>query len=371
MRARRGLGVGILVGTGLLLAATVGLASLPPRPLRSALAVVHTLTFRVATDWLAVVALLAVAGRFVREDARVSGRTVAGLTAAVFLGGVAVEASPLARLVAASGPVDPAVVLEEVGLAVRHALYPAGFFVAVVVGGATVRRRSGPARGTRRALPLAPSGRRVPNLSARAATRVLAVLAAVTAVSFAVDLGTRLAVGVPYPSLAVVEAGVAAVGAGVGYAVLAGAFLALIVEGVGVRSLTGTTAVVWVVLALAGVLGGIVTAGLGVALVGVAGVSMPAVDAAGLGRWPAPHSWATLLRLGTLVAGGIGLLAVQRTTESGSTVRDAPAGSTGRPERDPGESRTGPGTGTDSSTGTRTGLEASSGGGDATTGERR
>jgi len=369
MRTRRGLGVGVLVGTGLLLAATVGLASLPPRPLRSALTVLHTLTFRVATDWLAVVALLAVAGRFVRTDERVSWRTVAALTAAVFLGGVAVEASPLARLAAASGPVDLAPLVEEVGLAVRHALYPAGFFLAVVVGGVTVRRGSGPARGTRRALPLASTRGRVPNLSARAVTRVLVILAAVTAVSFTVDLGARLAVGVPYPWLAVVEAGVAAVGAGVGYAVLAGAFLGLAVEGVGPRSLAGTTAVVWVVLALAGVFGGIVTAGLGVALVGVAGVPMPAVDAAGLGRWPAPHSWATLLRLGTLVAGGVGLLAVQRTAESRSTVRDTSAESPGRAERDPGGSGTG--TATDASTGARTGLGASSGSGDAGGSERR
>lgn len=322
MEVGRGRGVGVVVATGLLLAATVGLASLPPRPLRSALTVLHTLTFRVATDWLAVVALLSVAGRSVRADVRVTRLTVGALAAGVFLGGVAIEASPLARLVAAPSAVETTVLVEGLLLAVHHALYPTGLFLAVVGGAAATRRRSGPARtATGGGPPLAPSEGRVPDLSRRAVASVLAVFGVVSAVSFALESGTRLAVGAPYPWLAAADAGVAAVGAGVGYAVLAGAFLVLTVEGVSLRSLAGTTAAVWVALALAGIAGGVATAGLGVALVGVTGTPMPAVGAAGFGRWPAPHSWATLLRVGTLLAGGVGLLAVERTARAARSTR--------------------------------------------------
>jgi hypothetical protein len=206
---------------------------------------------------------------------------------------------------------------------------------------------------------------------------VLGVFAAVSAVAFAVDLGTRLAVDVDYPWLAAVDAGVAAVGAGVGYAVLAGAFLVLAVGGVTPRSLAGTTAAVWIALALAGVAGGVLTAGLGVALVGLAGTPMPAIDAAGLGRWPAPHSWATLLRLGTLLAGGVGLLAVQRSAETRrpsdrTTAAGRPDETDGGRASETGTPGTTPGAGTGSGAGTvpgdssRAGGSAGAGSGDPT-----
>ncbi|MEF8851168.1 MAG: hypothetical protein V5A44_03205 [Haloarculaceae archaeon] len=379
MRARRGPGVGVVVATGLLLVATVGLASLPPRPLRSALAVLHALTFRVATEWLAVVALLAVGGRSVRRDASVDRATVAALATGVFVGGVAIEASPLARLVVAPSPVDATLLVEGVVDAVRRALYPTGLLLAVAVGAATVRDASGPAHRARSLypLPLAPSDGWVPTLPARAVGRALAVLGVVSVASFAVGLVTRAVLGAPYPWLAVADAGVTAVGAGVGYAVLAGAFLVLAVEGVTLRSLGATAAALWLALALAGVAGGVATAGLGVALVGVAGTPMPAVEAAGFGRWPAPHSWATLLRLGTLLAGGIGLLALQRTAETPRpTGHDAPAESPAETDAvngvggDPQGSGGGPSAGTGTGTGGRAGAGSTDPAG-TTAGERR
>jgi hypothetical protein len=61
-------------------------------------------------------------------------------------------------------------------------------------------------------------------------------------------------------------------------------------------------------------------------LVGVTTTPMAAVDASSLGTWPAPHSWATLLRVATFVAGGVGLLAVQRARDRrGPTAEDASA----------------------------------------------
>ncbi|PSP96134.1 hypothetical protein BRC78_00225 [Halobacteriales archaeon QH_8_68_33] len=68
---------------------------------------------------------------------------------------------------------------------------------------------------------------------------------------------------------------------------------------------------------------------------------MPAVEAARFGRWPPPHSWATLLRVGTFLAGAVGLFAVQRTAPG--------RGPPGRPPTD---------AGTDADAGTGTDLRA-------------
>jgi hypothetical protein len=342
MRGRRALGVSVVVATGLLFVATVGLASLPPRPLRGALTVLHTLTFRVATDWLAVVALLAVGGRYASRGTAVDRRTVGRLAAGVFLGGVAIEASPLLKLVVAPTALGLEPLVEGLVLAVQRALYPAGLFLATVVGAATARARLGarPERaGTGRSergvtdggghglgglargnLPLAPSGGWDPGATLLTVGRAIAVFAAVVAASFAVAAATRVALGEPYVWLAVVDAGLGALGAGAGYAVLALAFLVLVVRGVRLRSLLGVTALLWVGLVLAGVAVALLSAGLGVALVSLTKTPMAAVEAARLGRWPAPDSWSVLLRVGTFLAGAVGLLAVQRT----GTRRDPP-----------------------------------------------
>jgi hypothetical protein len=373
MRTRRQLGVSVLVATGLLFAATVGLASLPPRPLRSALTVLHTLTFRVAADWLAVVALLAVGGRYASRGATVDRRTVGRLAAGVFLGGLAIEASPLVRLVVA--PAAPGVepLVEGSVVAVQRALYPAGLFLATVVGAATARTRldtrpgsaddpragRGVTDGGKRRLgaidgpdlPLAPAGDWDPDAAVLVVGRVLAVFAAVVAASFAVAAAARVALGEPYVWLAVVDAGLGALGAGAGYAVLAVAFLAVVVRGVRLRSLVGVTAFLWVGLVLAGIAVALLSAGFGVALVSLTKTPMGAVEAARLGRWPAPDSWSVLLRVGTFLAGAVGLLAVQRT----------------RPRRDPpNEPGTGAGSGGTTRPRARSGTAGGTGGGGRT-----
>jgi hypothetical protein len=322
MRARRRLVVSVFVATGLLLVATVGLASLPPRPLRSALTVLHTLTFRVATDWLAVVALLAVGGRYVSGGTAVDRRTVGRLAAGVFLGGVAIEASPLVRLVVVPATLGVEPLVEGLVVAVQRALYPTGLFLATVVGAATARARLGPRPGRTGdgpglggfgggGLPLSPTGDWDLDSALPVLGRVAAVFAAVVGVTFAVAAGARVALGEPYVWLAVVDAGLGALGAGAGYALLGVAFLVLAVRGVGVRSLVGVTALLWVGLVLTGIAVALLSAGLGVALVGATKTPMAAVEAARLGRWPAPDSWTVLLRVGTFLAGAVGLLAVQ------------------------------------------------------------
>ena len=345
MRGRRHLAVSAVVATGLLLASTVGLASLLPRPLRSALTVLHALTFRVATDWLAVVALLAVGGRYV-AGATVDRATVGGLAAGVFLGGLAIEASPLVRLVVAPSPVGADRLLEAVIVAVQRATFPTGLFLATVVGAATARARladergsddgtDGPGSGAERPngdggrpLALGPSGGWVPDVTLPAVARTAAVVAAAGAVSFGIEAGLRVGVGAPYTALAVADAAVNALGTGVGYAVLAVGFVGLVVEGVGPRSLVRSTALVWATTVLGGIAVGVLSAGLGVALVSVTATPMPAVEAARFGRWPPPHSWATLLRVGTFLAGAVGLFAVQRTAPG--------RGPPGRPPTDAG-----------------------------------
>jgi|GEM_PF-1435291 len=343
MRTRRQLAVSVLVATGLLFAATVGLASLPPRPLRSALTVLHTLTFRVATDWLAVVALLAVGGRYASPGTTVDRRTVGRLAVGVFLGGLAIEASPLVRLVVAPAALGLEPLVEGLVVAVQRALYPAGLFLATVVSAATARDRlaghresdassrgghtladggghgSSTIRGS--VLPLAPSVDWGLDTALAAIGRAMGVLGAVAVVSFAVAAGARIALGEPYFWLAVVDAGIGALSASAGYAVLALAFLALVVDGVRIRSLVGVTALLWVGLVLAGIAVALLSAGMGVALVSLTKTPMAAVEAARLGRWPAPDSWTVLLRVGTFLAGAVGLFAVQHS----GTRRDPPS----------------------------------------------
>lgn len=315
MARDRRLQVSVFAATLLLAVATVGLASVPPRPLRSALTVVHTLSFRVATDWLAVVALLAVAERYVRVDRDLSRRTVVRLTAAVALGGLAIEASPFVRLAIDPGPVEAAELAGGIAGAIQRTLFPTGLFVATTLGAVTLRDAVvavGGEDGGR--LPLAPTGGRVPNLVPRALAGIVLPLAVVAAGAFALEVGVRLAVGDPYPWLAVVDAGTGALAGLTDHAVVATAFLVLAVEGAHLRSVALGAAAVWVALFATGIVVAVLSAGLSVVLVGLTTTPMGAVEGAALGRWPAPASWELLLQTGTYLAGAVGLWAVQRTT---------------------------------------------------------
>ncbi|MFB6174109.1 MAG: hypothetical protein ABEI39_05640 [Halobacteriales archaeon] len=311
MRATRRRGASALVATLLLGAATLALASVPPRPLRSVVTLVHTLGLRVATDWLAVVALLSLAERVATGEERIARRTVHRLALAVFVGGVAIEASPFVRLVVEPSTVATPVLLEGLADAVQEGLFAAGLFVATAAGGATLVASLPDAASD--GLPLAPTDRRVPAVDVRPVARVTRVLGAVALGWVAVELATRLALGVPYFWLAVADAAVAALGGAVEYGVLAVAFLALAVDGATVRSVVGGTAVVWVVLVVGGIAVAVLSAGVGVVLVGATATPMGAVEQAGMGLWPAPDSWAHLLATGTFLAGAAGLSIVQRT----------------------------------------------------------
>ena len=312
MRATRRRAASVLVATLLLGVATVTLASFPPRPLRSVITLVHTLGLRVASDWLAVVALLSLGERVASDEDPITRRTVGRLALAVFVGGFAVEVSPMARLVAEPAAVAAGVLVEGVANALQSSLFTTGLFVATVAGGARLRDSFG-AR-TNGGLPLAPTDRLFPRVGPGALGRVARVLAVVAVLWLGVELATRLALGVPYVWLAVVESAVAALSGAVDYAVLAVAFLALAADGTDLRSVAGTTAVVWVVLVVLGIAVALLSAGLGVLLVGATATPMGAVEGAGMGLWPEPDSWTHLLATGTFLAGAVGLSVVQRTT---------------------------------------------------------
>mgnify|MGYP000103168669 FL=1 len=318
MEATRRRGLGILVATGLLAAATLALASVPPRPLRSVVTLVGSLGLRVAADWLAVVALLALAERVATAGESVTRAGVRRLTLAVFVGGVAIEASSLARLVVESDPVATRVLVEGGAAAVQSGVFAAGLVVATAAGGATLREALGDR--AQPGLPMASRERRFPWVDPSAVVRVARVLGIVAALWLGVELVTQLALGVPYVWLAVADAAVAALGGAVDYGVLAVAFLVLAADGADVRTVVGGTAVVWLVLVVGGIAVAVLSAGVGVALIGATVTPMGAVEAAGMGLWPAPDSWTQLLATGTFLAGAVGLVVVQRTvpgTETG------------------------------------------------------
>lgn len=336
MRHRR-LAASVFAATLLLGVGTVGLAAVPPRPLRSALTVVYTLSFRVATDWLVVVALLAVAERYVSAAATVDRRTVRRLTVVVLLGGLTIEAAPLARLVVESGGVGPDRLGTGAVAALRGALFPAGLFVATVAGAASLRDAlTGGAQvsdGGR--LPLSPGSDRTRALKPTAVWRVTRVLVVVAGAVVAVDVAVRLALGVPYLWLAVVDAAVVSLATLVDYAVLAVAFLALVTGGVDTRSLVSGVVGVWTAVFVLSMAVAVLGALAAVGLVGVTVTPMPAVEASTLGEWPTPDSWAVLLRLATFVAGAVGLLAVQRTTRVPRGTRTDTETETGANASDP------------------------------------
>jgi len=314
METNRRLAVSVLAATALFGVATVGLASVPPRPLRSALTIVHTLSLRVATDWLVVVALLAVGERFVSTGDTVDRWTVASLATMVFVGSVAIEASPLVRHVAEPATIATESLVRGLVAAFQRALFGAGLFVATAVGAGSVydvlygRSHRAGAGG----LPLAPTDRWLPTVAPVAVARAVGVLVVAGAFSFLLEAGTRLSLGEPYSWLVLADAGMGALGGIITKAVLAIAFLALLVEGVELRSLLGGTVVVWATLFASGILVAVVSALVAITLVSLTTTPMPAVEAAALGRWPAPDSWAMLLHVGTFLAGAVGLLAVQR-----------------------------------------------------------
>ncbi|WP_459194346.1 hypothetical protein [Halosimplex sp. J119] len=329
MRATRRRGASVLAATLLLVAATVALASVPPRPLRSVVTLVHGLGLRVATDWLAVVALLSLGERVATGEGAnsITRSTVRRLALAVFVGGVAIEASPLVRLVAEPAAVSTPVLVNGIAGAVQEGLFAAGLFAATAAGGAVLRDALDD--GHTRGLPLAP-GRRLPEAGLRAIARVATVVGAVAGLWLGIELLSRLVLGVPYFWLAVAESAVGALGGAVDYGVLAVGFLALAVRGADVRTAVGGTVAVWLVLVVLGIAVGVLSAGLGVVLVGATATPMGAVEAAGMGLWPAPDSWTQLLATGTFLAGAAGLSIIQRTVpatdrEAGAAVEDSGA----------------------------------------------
>jgi len=311
MRASRRRGASVLVATLLLGVATVVLASVPPRPFRSVVTLVHALGLRVATDWVAVVALLSLAERVATGEDAITRRRVKRLTVAVFVAAAAIEVSPLIRLVVEPSSVTGTVLIRGTGSAVQEAAFAAGLFLATAVGGAVVLDRLGDRASG--GLPVAPTEGVRPRVGVETVVAVCRVLAVVALCWFAVELATRLVFGVPYFWLAVTDSALAALGGAVEYAVLAVAFLALAVDGATVRSLVGGTAVVWVVLALLGIAVAVLSAAFGVLLVGATATPMGAVENAGMGLWPEPESWTNLLATGTVLAGGAGLSIIQRT----------------------------------------------------------
>jgi hypothetical protein len=330
MEATQRRGLAALVATVLLGAATLALASVPPRPLRSVVALVGSLGLRVAADWLAVVALLALAERVATGDGSVTRSGVRRLVGAVFVGAVAIDASPLARLVVAPDPVATAALAEGVAGAVQSGLFAAGLVAATAAGGAALRDALGDE--ARAGLPMAPSEHRLPRVEPRAVVSVARVLGVAAALWLSVELATRLALGVPYVWLAVVDGAVAALGAAVDYGVLAVGFLVLAADGADARTVVGGTAVVWLVLVVGGIAVAVLSAGLGVALIGATVTPMGAVEAAGMGLWPAPDSWTQLLATGAFLAGAVGLLVVQRTVpDSASESVGARADDSGTP----------------------------------------
>ncbi|WP_415378793.1 hypothetical protein [Halosimplex sp. TS25] len=330
MRATRRRGASALVATLLLAVATVTLASVPPRPLRSVVTLVHALGLRVATDWLAVVALLSLGERVATGEESITRATVRRLALAVFVGGVAIEASPLVRLVAEPSAVTTTVLVEEVAGALQEGLFAAGLFVGTAAGGAALRDALGDRAGG--GLPLAPSERRLPRVSPRAVGRVARVMGVAAGLWFGIEVASRLALGVPYFWLAVGESAVGGLGGAVDYGVLIVAFLALAVDGADARSVVGGAAAVWLVLVVLGIAVGVLSAGLGVVLVGATATPMGAVEAAGMGLWPAPDSWAQLLATGTFLAGAAGLWVVQRTVpERGGPEPSAAVDDSGAP----------------------------------------
>ena len=320
MEASRRRGLAAFVATVLLATATLVLASVPPRPLASVVTLVHTLGLRVATDWLAVVALLALAERAATGEGAVTRAGVRRTAVAVFAGGVAIELSPLVRLVVGSSSVEAAALVRSGATAVQEATFAAGLVVATAAGGAALADRVGDGAG--RCLPVAPTDRWLPRIEPAAVVRIVRVLGVVAALWFGVEVVTRLAFGVPYFWLAVVDAAVAALGGAVDYGILAVAFLALAVDGADARTIVGGTAAVWLVLVVAGIAVAVLSAGLGVVLVGATATPMGAVEAAGMGLWPAPDSWTQLLATGAFLAGAVGLSVVQRTVPESESESD-------------------------------------------------
>lgn len=311
----------VLIATVLLAAGTVAVASVPPRPLRSIAAIAHALSLPVATYWLAVVALLAVADRLASPARTVDRRTVGQLAAVVFTGGLAIELSPLARLVATPTAAGP--IAEPVALGVRNALFPTGLFAATALGALRLRGSRPLAPG----VPLSPGENPLSAIASEAASTLARPLAAAAALAAGIELALRfLATGAPYPALVVVEAVVRSLAGLVEHAVLAVALLALFAAGARLRSLAVGAALAWVALFLGALATAVLGAVAGVVIVSLTTTPIAAVDASALGEWPSPDAWPLLLRTGTYLALGLGVLAVQNAP---APAEDAPTGTAG------------------------------------------
>lgn len=322
---------GPLAATGALGAATVALASLAHLTADGSAAVASSasaegvvgtagaLTGRVAADWLAVFALLVVAGRSATPSRSVTRRTVGALTLAVFFGGVAFEAWPLVESFGGGTTLGSAAFLRGVMAAVGGALFPTALFLGVVAGGTAVRETAVPDGGA--ATPAdfslgsqlngsepsgADSGRFVP-----AAGRTLVPLGVVAAFSLGLSVTTRLALGADYPAFVVADAAIVALTGLVTYGTLAVALVVAVTVSLDGRRVAAGTVGVWVGLffgaLVVAVLGGV----LGALLVTHTAAPMAVVERSTLAYWPSPLSGTTALGTATFLAGAVGLAALR------------------------------------------------------------
>jgi hypothetical protein len=300
------LGRSVLAVTALLVAGTVAVASLPPRPLRSVLTAIHAVSFRVATYWLVVVALVAVAERLAGSD-RVTRQGVVRLAAVVFVGALAIEISPLARLVVSPPPVETARLLGRAVDAVQAALYPAGLLLGT--GLAALQSRDAVASGLgTSSLPLAPDDGFGNGTTPAALWHVGRVLGAVAVLSGLLGVVETLAVA-PDSHLVVAVAGVGvdALRALVDHLVVGVALFALLVYGVTARSLVVASAAALTASFLLGLVIAVVGALLGVVVVSTTVTPIPAVESADLADWPNPLALDRLVLVGTVAAAGVGV----------------------------------------------------------------
>lgn len=309
---------GALTAAGALAAGTVALAVVPTGVAGGALAGASTLASRVAPDWLAVAALVFVAGRSLGSRGSVSRRTGATIATAVLATGFAVAVSPLAATLADAGPegVGAASALRVVSVAARDALFPTGLFLATVAGltGPHASRSS---------------------FSAGTVAHTLRPLGAVAACSAGLAVATRLALGTEYVPFVLADAGVAALTGFATYGVLAVALVAVATGSVGRRRLPAAAAGValglFAVALVASAVGGL----LGVALVTAGATPMAVVERSTLAYWPSPLSPSFALATVTFLAGAVGLLAVRRTTDTATTGSAAGSGSAAGDQGDP------------------------------------
>jgi len=319
---------GVLAVTLLLGAVAVGMASMPPRPLRSVVAAVYAVSLRMATYWLVVVALLQLADRLAGDSRRVDRRAIWRLSAVVFLGAVAIELGPLVRQlagVAASGQVTD--LLTTVPVALQDALFPAAAFLGVGLAVLALRSREpGPDADRGSSLPVAPDDGIAHDRLPTAVWRLGRVLAAATLAHTVLGAVAAGAGGRSHVLVLTTDAALAALAGFVDHAVLGVVILALFAGGATRQSLPMATAFTWVITFVLGIAVGLLGALASVVLVAATTAPIPVVDSATLIVWPNPVSVSSLLTTGAVLATGVGLRLIHGPIEE--PMRDRPSTTT-------------------------------------------